>query len=468
MLKDGLVGGRFMRWTQKLKELLRAYKTETNGQFATMFALSAMALLIAGGVAIDVSNLHNYETKSQNVADMAALASARYLADNLEQSQSELDFQKFKKEAEKVGDAAMEEFLSREEIIKSSSSYEITEEYARVQLKIQRKPLVMGMFGVKQQAINVSSTANLAHEGTKDVDIVLITDATGSMVNQLAAVQENMKDFTYDLQLELDKSNVKLGKVRVKFIFFRDYMVDNDMRWTGRRMALEPGMEETGAMYESDFFVLPADDTDMDAYVDFMGPGAGGSVEESGIEAFYHALTNGEWGSGETTVRAIVLWTDAIPRPLGDYDESYALTPEAEFPGTYFTDAYWDLHMGPTFTAMTELEREAYMYDNFYPSDEIPPTMTLADMKQEFETFHDENSNGKTGITTFSLNLISGCYGGTATSCGDWDEFSNWDGVNVIRDDNLQSSSETYDNIIQQVAQTVLSQVAARDIAIIN
>jgi len=32
----------------------------------------------------------------------------------------------------------------------------------------------------------------------------------------------------------------------------------------------------------------------------------------------------------------------------------------------------------------------------------------------------------------------------------------------------LQSSSETYDNIIQQVAQTVLSQVAARDIAIIN
>lgn len=450
----------------KIISLIRRYSKANDGGFALGFALTLTTLLALFGAAVEVTSLHSYTRKSQNRIDSAALAAAKYMADNLVQTKSEADFQKHKKSAEKVADAILSDYLNAGDFVKSSTTYDITEDHVKVFLNVERKPMIMGIVGVKKLPIQVSSTASLAHEGIKDVDIVLMTDATGSMFNQLTAIQDNMKDFTTDLQLTLDSSNIKLGNVRVKFIFFRDYMVDNDARWTGRDMIQEDGMEAFGPMYESNFYELPSEKDEMDNYVDFFVAEGGGSFEESGIDAFWHGLSNPDWNSGDTTVRSMVLWTDATPRALGNYDESYALTPEAELLGTYFTDAYWDLHLGPDFTALNEIDREAFMYEYFYPSDEIPTTMTLTDMKIAFENFHAENANGKTGIKTFFLNIIDGC--GGFTSCGDWEEFKSWEGAEVIEDSLAVSSTETYQTIIEQVADTIRSQVAARDIAIIN
>ncbi len=447
--------------------LSKKYISESDGNFGIIFAVVSTILLMLIGVAIDISSAQSHYSKSQDIADIGSLAVAKYMSENMSSTDSRYDFEKHKRKAKKHADQIISNYMDQSVFVKSTSRYNITKEQAQVTLKLETKTLFMGMFGKQTLPIEVSSTSILAQEGSKDLDLVLMTDATGSMMNQLMGIQQNMKDFTSDLQSELDSSNLELGRVRVKFIFFRDYMVDNDRRWTSRHMDLQSGLESFGPMYESKFFELPHDKSKMDDYVDFFNADGGGSFRESGLEAVAHALKAKGWGSGENTVRSLVLWTDATPRPLGDTVEDFALMPVTDpldEPFYYFNSAYWDEHIGPHFTAMNQEQREDYMINKFYPNREIPSS--LSKIKSKLEKFHEENSNGKENVTTFNLNIVSDCWG--TIPCGEWEEFKNWEGVNVIEDGDSVSATETYNKIIIQVAETVRSQVAARDIAIIN
>ena len=60
----------------KLRKLLRSYKDDISGNFAMMFTLMSVPLLIGVGMAIDVSRLQSFESKLQDAVDAAAIYGA--------------------------------------------------------------------------------------------------------------------------------------------------------------------------------------------------------------------------------------------------------------------------------------------------------------------------------------------------------------------------------------------------------
>ncbi len=436
---------------------LKTYRDDKKGGFAIAFALASTFLLMSAAVAIEFANLESQKQKTQNYADLAALAAANYMSEHISELDSDANFKKYSSEAKKFSTLMIRSYLDNDSFDAAKPTFYFTDTDVKVDLSIRQKTMFMGAFGYKDLEHNVSATANLAVASAKDVDVALIADATGSMATTLTGIQTNMKDFTFDLQTELDKYNVELGTVRVKFFFYRDYMVDNHINWTGRDMDPLPGMEIYGPMYESRFYELPIEKTAMDNYVDFFQAGGGGTFKESGFEAIWHAIKASNWGAGEDTVRSIVLWTDASPRPFGDTEEVFGLTPNET---GYWNNAYWDMTMGPTFTALTYEQRQQYMIDNYYP-DKAPKS--LGSLKGQFEEFHAENANGKPDVNTMAVNIVSDCWG--VDPCGEWENVKAWEGVDFFEEATV-TSDETYDAIIKQVANTVLTQLAARDLAL--
>ncbi len=436
------------------------YLKRRDGAFGIMAALAATVLLLAVAVAIEITNLTNQKQKSQNFADVAALSAARYMSEHLAELTNDSQFNRYSAEAKKHALDMIDAYLSNYDQSGVKTTFTLNSDSVEVTIAAKSDPLMMDLFGVKTVAHQVQAEANLAVASAKDLDLALIADATGSMQITLTGIQDNMKEFTTDLQNELTKHGIELGRVRVKFLFYRDYMADVHQNWTGRDMTLVPGLEQYGPMYESEFYELPAEKNDMDAYVDFFQAQGGGPFKESGHEAVWHSISDSNWRDGEDTVRSIVLWTDATPRPIGDTEELFALTPEPDPILAYFSNDYWTQMMGAAFAALSYDGRVSYIMDNSYPSG--MPT-SLSDLKVQFEAFHAENANDKSGIKTMAVNIVSSCQG--VTPCGEWADVASWDGVDVYEEATV-SSSETYDAIIQQVAETVLSQVSARDLAL--
>ena len=424
-----------------------------------MFSVCLSLLIFAVAASVELTSMVKHRQKSQNYADVAALAAANYMTQHLSELGTEANFNKHKADAEKFAEKMIQTYLNDKVHISAGPKFYFTDTDVTVDLTIDQKPIFMDVVGYKSLSHTVSATANLAVASAKDVDVALIADATGSMATTLMGIQTNMKDFTFDLQTELDKYDIELGTVRVKFLFYRDYMVDNHMNWTGIDMTLLPGLEAYGPMYQSQFYNLPSEKTDMDSYVDYFIAQGGGTFKESGFEAIWHAVDDANWKSGDETVRSIVLWTDAIPRPFGDIEEVFGLTPDdSEF--VYWNNAYWTDKMGAAFTALTYEQRQSYMIDNYYPAG-MPSSRS--ELKTQFETFHAENANGKDGVKTMAINLISNCQG--MSPCGEWENVKSWDGVEVFEEATV-SSTETYEKIIARVAETVVSQVSARDLAL--
>ncbi len=436
---------------------IKKFLKNKDGGFAIMFSVCLSVLIFAVAAAVELSSMVKHKQKSQNYADLAALAAARYMTDHVSELGTEANFNKYKNEAQKIAEIMIQTYMDEDVHLSAKPTFHFSDTDVRVDLNVTQKPLMMDMVGKKVLTHNVTASANLAIATAKDVDIALISDATGSMATTLTAIQTNMKDFTFDLQLELDKYDIKLGNVRVKFLFYRDYMVDNHMDWTGKDMTPLSGLELYGPMYESQFFELPGDKADMDNYVDFFQAGGGGTFKESGFEAIWNAYNSSDWGSGEDTVRSIVLWTDATPRPLGDHEEVFGLTPKET---GYWSNTYWTEKMGSTFAAMTYEQRQTYMIDNYYP-EKMPKTRSA--LQSKFEEFHAENANGKPDVKTMTINIVSDCWG--TTPCGEWEDVKAWEGVDVFEESTV-SSTETYDMIVKQVADTVLSQLSARDLAL--
>ena len=439
-----------------MRDFLRKFRGSESGSFAIYFALGLSLIFAAVGVAVETTRLASFESKTQSAADRGALAAAVYMTRS-EISGRSLDSRK--QDATKTGQDAIEGFMFSASDAKVKSKFTIDDETVTVDLEVAVTPVMAQMFGVRTLGINTTAVANIGASVAHDVDIALISDATGSMQVTLDAIQENMKDFTADLSSELTNRGIVSGAVRVKFIFYRDLMIDNHQDWTGPDMAPTAGLEGTGALYGSEFYSLPDDKADMDDYVDFFVADGGGSFKESGLEAIAYALNDSNWGDGQDTVRAIVLWTDAANRFAGDIEESQ-LTPYPD-ETYYWNDTLWEERIGSHFPPLTKEAREDYMFDEFAEDYSVA---SLEALKAQYVSFHEENSRSLEGIKTMSVNVMSNCY--DIDPCGDWGEIATWPGVNYFLEDYFLSSSETYMQIVHQVADTVQNQLTAKDIAI--
>lgn len=161
------------------------------------------------------------------------------------------------------------------------------------------------------------------------VDIVFCIDVTGSMTPIIDAVKANAVGFYQDVQNNLTAKGKNVDQLRVRVIAFRDFNADPD-----------------GALQESSFFALPAEQDVFSAFVSGLVAEGGGDAPESGLEALALAI-NSPWTSeGDRRRQVIVVWTDQPAHPL-----NFAVLPPdlASSVPTSFSDLtdLWEDPQGP-------------------------------------------------------------------------------------------------------------------------
>lgn len=436
------------------------YKCDRNGNFAITGAITILAIIMSVGAAIDFSHLSRMKSDAQDNADVAALAAAKVMTDNAEASLlKKLTTREAKREARRTARAIISDYRKNSGLDDVQVTIEFLNRNTEVKVTVnaKAKPILSNIFGQTDLNHQAESIVGIGGKERLDIDVALISDATGSMNNILTSIQNNMRNFSTDLRNILELRGIEPGDIRVKFIFYRDFTIDNHTDWKHPGMSLKSGLGKHGPMYTSPFYKLPRQKNEMNKYVDFFEAHGGGVVRESGLEAIWYALNDKEWKNGSYTVRAIVLWTDAPTRPFGDYSQ------KGLEPGDIYWEPMLEQTMGTSFTALSKTDREAFMRKNYYPKDAPKSTKAL---KAIYDKFHLENANGSKEIQTMSVNVFDNCT--YQAPCGEWPDIAMWDGVTYNYDKGSSSISETYQKTLEQVAETVSSQAKVKDLRILN
>ncbi|PHR60155.1 MAG: hypothetical protein COA43_07600 [Robiginitomaculum sp.] len=382
-------------------KLYRRFLDDTRGGFAIFAALSFLVLFVVIGAAIDISRLTDAKLDGQNRIDAAVLAAAVYVK---EAELKPIPPKKIRNKARRVARRSLRTWIHGDGEKFSLTSLRFREGELIGNGKGSIKPILASLFGVKTLSYKVTSTVSLFGSDPTpiDIDVVLITDVTGSMGGTLSSVQANMKNFATDLTNRLATEDVVPGELRVEIIFYRDYFADSN------------------AMQVSRFYDLPSERSAMDSFVDSESASGGGDWAESGLEAVWHAV-RAPWNTDDSRqlVRAIILWTDAPAIPLGENRGAF-VTP--------------------------------------YPS---RAPRSLDGLRRQFSRFHTENSSGEDGVVSMALNITTG----SLASYPEWQKVSNWSGVTLNVGANAGNSS-AYADMLDQVVASVLTQTEARTLAI--
>jgi hypothetical protein len=132
-----------------------------------------------------------------------------------------------------------------------------------------------------------------------DVDIVMCVDVTSSMSPVLEQVKQGALVFHERLTQVMERLGMRIGRLRLKVLAFRDYCTDQDV------------IEQT------DFLTLPKQAKELARFVRALKPSGGGDIPESGLEALALAIQS-PWNRADGDRRdIIVLFTDAPAHPLG-------------------------------------------------------------------------------------------------------------------------------------------------------
>lgn len=132
------------------------------------------------------------------------------------------------------------------------------------------------------------------------VDIVMCIDATGSMAPIIDEVKNNAMSFYQKFIDSMEENDKEVSELRIKVIVFRDYICDS-----------EP-------MVESEFFVLPDQNTAFKNFVAGIEACGGGDGPENALEAIALALKSKWTTSGANRRHAILVFSDAPALALGE------------------------------------------------------------------------------------------------------------------------------------------------------
>ena len=132
------------------------------------------------------------------------------------------------------------------------------------------------------------------------VDIVMCIDATGSMAPIIDEVKNNAMSFYQKFIDSMEENDKEVSELRIKVIVCRDYICDS-----------EP-------MVESEFFVLPDQNTAFKNFVAGIEACGGGDGPENALEAIALALKSKWTTSGIKRRHAILVFSDAPALALGE------------------------------------------------------------------------------------------------------------------------------------------------------
>jgi hypothetical protein len=132
------------------------------------------------------------------------------------------------------------------------------------------------------------------------VDIVFCIDVTGSMAPVIETVKEGALSFHKRLEDAMAAKGKAISQLRLRVIAYRDF-----------------GDNAGDAIQASDFWHIPEQSPDFEAFVRSLRATGGGDEPESGLEALALAIGS-PWERGLDRRRHIIaVFTDASAHPLG-------------------------------------------------------------------------------------------------------------------------------------------------------
>lgn len=133
-----------------------------------------------------------------------------------------------------------------------------------------------------------------------NIDICLCIDKTGSMTPIIDTVRNNALNLYTDIKSSLEAKGKYVGRMRIRVLWFGDYLADGDR-----------------AMMGSDFLTMPEDMEAFRKFVNGVDAYGGGDVPEDGLEALAFAMRSDWCRDGWKRRHIIALFTDAPAHDLG-------------------------------------------------------------------------------------------------------------------------------------------------------
>ncbi len=181
--------------------MLKNYLLNTGGNVATMFAVSATALLICIGAAVDYSGAVKQSTQLQGYADAAVLAAA---------ASGEKDINKLKEIAK-----SSLVFHNTDNIPMDATIF-VNSEDVRIEAIGRYDTVFMGVVGKNSFPVRVEAASPLKQD--TNVNLALVLDTTGSMAG---ANMSALIDASEDLIEALEDSG---NDIRVSMVPFAQYV----------------------------------------------------------------------------------------------------------------------------------------------------------------------------------------------------------------------------------------------------
>ena len=153
--------------------------------------------------------------------------------------------------------------------------------------------------------------------GKYNIDICLCIDKTGSMRPIIDTVRQNALNLYSDIRDSLEAKGNHIGRLRVRVIWFGDYLADGE-----------------NAMLVSSFLTLPEQMEEFRALVNGVDAHGGGDVPEDGLEALAYAMRSDWCTDGWKSRHIIAMFTDAPAHDLGHCKASPHY-PSRGMPATY-------------------------------------------------------------------------------------------------------------------------------------
>lgn len=185
-----------------------------SGNVATILALSALPIMGIAGFAIDMAQRNSKATAVQHSLDMAGLAAAKFIKDNPNASQAELQAQAnafFSAELFDVNNANMQDV-----------SVQQSAKHLSLQVEGHMDTSIMHLLGHPTMPLN--TTSMIALELESKAEIALVLDTSGSMARpsgsgtQMTVLQEAAHALVDDL---VDPTS---NRVRVSIVPFSSYV----------------------------------------------------------------------------------------------------------------------------------------------------------------------------------------------------------------------------------------------------
>ena len=156
---------------RRLTELFKRFRRDESGAFLVLFAVIALVLIATSGAVVDFTYMETDRSRAQNALDAAALAlQARISTDSI----ATLEFKAQSMMNERIADTSITATVTNATVDTTLGKLDF---YASVQVPTAFIQLV----GIKTMTAQLTSEAV---QGSKDMEVSVALDTTGSMAGQ--------------------------------------------------------------------------------------------------------------------------------------------------------------------------------------------------------------------------------------------------------------------------------------------